>query len=248
MPRKLSIITICYNEPDAIKTCESIVNQSWHDFQWIVIDGGSNKEIIDIFHKFKDRIDVFVSEKDNGIYNAMNKGLSFANGEYINLLNAGDCYYNTHVLSDIFEKLKFDDDILYGCTYFSNKTNPEKNFISKNPKQITKEFFILSNIQTPSIFVKKFWFDKYGNFDENYKISSDRELWLRFIQNGANFVYTPMIVSVFDTGGISSAINNQKLLNDEVEQILNKYFPIEYINNIRIEFHKYLKFFKQKDY
>ena len=57
-----------------------------------------------------------------------------------------------------------------------------------------------------------------------------------------------MIVSVFDTGGISSAINNQKLLNDEVEQILNKYFPIEYINNIRIEFHKYLKFFKQKDY
>ena len=67
---KVTIITICYNEPNLEQTCESIVNQTWQDFEWIVIDGGSNKETLDVFEKYKHRIDKFVSEPDNGIYNA----------------------------------------------------------------------------------------------------------------------------------------------------------------------------------
>ena len=102
--KKLSIITICYNEPDLEKTCRSIVNQTWQDFEWIVIDGGSNEETLAIFDKYKYRIDKFVSEPDNGIYNACNKGIKLAESEYVQLLNAGDSYYDTKVLEDVFKE------------------------------------------------------------------------------------------------------------------------------------------------
>ena len=100
---KVSIITICYNEPDLEKTCESIVNQTWQDFEWIVVDGGSNQETIDIFEKYKARIDEFISESDNVRYNAMNKGIKLAQGEYLNFLNAGDYYFYNDALKDVFE-------------------------------------------------------------------------------------------------------------------------------------------------
>ena len=92
--KKLSIITICYNEPNLEETCKSIVNQTWQDFEWIVVDGGSNEETQKIWDKYKYRIDKFISEPDNGRYNAMNKGIAQAHGEFLNFMNSGDFFYN----------------------------------------------------------------------------------------------------------------------------------------------------------
>ena len=90
---KISIITVCYNEPNLEKTCESIINQTMQDFEWVVIDGGSNEETQNIWNKYKHRINTFVSEPDNGIYDAYNKGVKLATGDYIIFMNAGDCFY-----------------------------------------------------------------------------------------------------------------------------------------------------------
>ena len=102
--KRLSIITICYNDPDVEKTCKRVVNQTWQDFEWIVIDGGSNEETLRVFEKYKNRINVFVSEPDNGRYDAFNKALEYINSDYVHFLNAGDFYYDDDVLLNVFNK------------------------------------------------------------------------------------------------------------------------------------------------
>ena len=107
--QKLSVITICYNDINIERTCESIVNQSWQDFEWIVIDGGSKKEIIDIINTYKSRINTFISDPDHGVYNAYNKGLNLAQGEFANFLNSGDNYRDSNVLKNIFEGKEYGE-------------------------------------------------------------------------------------------------------------------------------------------
>ena len=126
--KKLSIITINYNEPNLKKTCESIVNQSWQDFEWIVIDGGSNEKNLAIFEQYKHRIDKFISEPDNGIYDAYNKGINLATGEYLNFMNAGDCFYSDKIL-ERFIAQNSKADILYGDTnaVYENRGGAECN-------------------------------------------------------------------------------------------------------------------------
>ncbi len=95
---KLSIITICKNEfPFIIDTCESIVKQTFQDFEWIVIDGGSTDGSLDIFNKYNDKINFFTSIKSPGIYKSMNTGIENANGEFIIFMNGGDMFYNNNV-------------------------------------------------------------------------------------------------------------------------------------------------------
>lgn len=108
----ISVITICYNEPNLEKTCESVANQTYKNFEWIVIDGGSKQETLDIFKKYQNKMDYFVSEKDNGIYHAMNKGLRQAKGKYAIFLNAGDFFYAPDVLKKVVS-CGLDKDIVY---------------------------------------------------------------------------------------------------------------------------------------
>lgn len=109
--KKLSIITICLNEPNVEKTCESIVKQTWRDFEWIVIDGGSNADTLAIFEKYKGRIDKFISEPDEGIYDACNKGIKLASDEFVEWLL---------LLSEQFERYcqNFEKDEL-SLTFFN---------------------------------------------------------------------------------------------------------------------------------
>lgn len=113
---KLSVITICYNEKNIRKTCESIVGQSWQDFEWIVVDGGSTDGTLDVLNEYRDRIDVLISEPDNGIYNAMNKGIARARGEWLNFMNGGDAFCDKTVLEQVFGGGSSRDgaDVLYG--------------------------------------------------------------------------------------------------------------------------------------
>lgn len=226
---KLSIITICKNEPNVEKTCQSIVNQSFQDFEWIVIDGGSNKETQDIFEKYKYRINKFISEKDKGIYNAYNKGVKLASGEYISLLNAGDAYYSPDVLEKVFKDNNHKEDILYGEQQEVNSNNPKQCRLSHQPEKITKNFMITTTVLTPASFIKKSLFDKYGLFNENYKVVSDYEQFVIFFKNDASFKHLDIIVSKFDTNGISSSKKYEELHQKERNEVMNKYFSQEEI-------------------
>ena len=171
---KISIVTICYNEPDLEKTCQSIVNQSCQDFEWIVIDGGSNQETLDIFKKYEYRIDKFISEHDDGRYNAMNKGINLASGDYINFLNAGDYYTDNLVLQKIIDS-GLDKDIVYGNLTICDEENCT---LKSDPDKISAAYFLTESLPHPASFIRKTLFEKYGKYNEELVIASDLEKWV----------------------------------------------------------------------
>lgn len=223
---KLSIITICYNEPNLEKTCQSIVNQTWQDFEWIVIDGGSNQETQKIWDKYKYRINKFISEPDNGRYNAMNKGIKLAKGKYLNFMNAGDSFFYDSVLENIFMGKDYNSGVLYGFEYW-----PDSCFILKLPEKLTKEFFIEETLRHQACFIKKELFEAFGLYDENIQISADYEKWLNFIFNNVEFQRLPFIVDTFKFNGCSSDKKCLSILSKEKYSIINKYFSEYEIDN-----------------
>ncbi len=230
--KKLSIITICYNEPDVEKTCESIVNQTWQDFEWIVVDGGSNKETLDVFEKYKSKMTVFISEPDEGIYNAMNKGIKLATGEYLNFLNAGDCYTNSEVLANVVDKLNCD--IVSGDLKFINPDGTST--LWKAEDKVDNRLLITGTLPHPSSFIKNELFKKYGGYNESNKIVSDWEKWIEFfkVQN-CSYKHIDLLCCDFNMDGISS--RNIELCNKERELVINRYFTSKEIdkalNNIK---------------
>ena len=228
---KLSIITICYNEPNLEKTCQSIVNQTWQDFEWIVIDGGSNQETQEIWDKYKYRINKFISEPDNGIYNACNKGIKLAANEWVIFMNAGDLFYTKEVLSVVKNFFDFPSDVLYGEVELSYNNEKIKDVISHTEKFLTPEYFLSRYLYTQGVFIKKKLFEKFGLYNESYKIASDLDKWIQLIKNGINFKYIPVIVASYDVNGISAQKSFRKITLQEIDTIKHKYFSAVDIEN-----------------
>lgn len=226
---KLSIITICYNEKQIRRTCESIVQQTWQDFEWIVVDGGSTDGTLDILNEYKSRINLLISEKDNGVYNAMNKGIRLAKGEWLSFMNGGDSFYSSDVLQKSFgENFNSDAGILYGSTY-----TPEKDKFRKNPKKLDYFFFIGSNINHQSTFIKKSLFDKYGLYDENMKIAADFDKWCQFMCNGEKFQYLDFCVAANDLLGISSNPKYLEIQNIEHQTAIERNYTAKDLKKFR---------------
>ena len=100
---KISVVTVCYNAVNDIeKTILSVINQTYPNIEYLIIDGGSTDGTMDIVNKYKDKIDVIVSEPDKGIYDAMNKGIDRATGDWINFMNAGDCFFEKETVNSVF--------------------------------------------------------------------------------------------------------------------------------------------------
>jgi glycosyltransferase len=179
---KISVITVVLNRADTIRTTiESVINQSYDNIEYIIIDGGSTDGTMDIVHSYKDKIDVIISEKDNGIYDAMNKGLSFASGDIVGFLNADDHYANSLVLEKVAEKFKGNNiDAVFGDTVFVD----EKNKVIRYWKVGKfKRFKIKLGWMPPhtTFFVKRNIFHQCGGFDSSYSISGDYELAVRLL-------------------------------------------------------------------
>lgn len=218
----LTIITICYNEPDVFRTCESIIQQTYQNFQWIVIDALSNKKIQNIFERYKRRIDVFISEPDDGIYNAYNKGLKLAKGKYINFMNAGDSYFSPKILEVIFKKRKnLNSGIIYGNTY---RVIKDLSFIYRYPEKLSVDFFIKGCLNTQSVFIKRSLFDEFGYFNEEYKICADYEKYCQFFKNNVKFMYINNVIACYYCNGISSDPKNREKLLQEKQAIFKKVF------------------------
>lgn len=219
--KKISIITICYNEKDVEKTCQSIVNQSFQDFEWVVIDGGSDQWCLDILEKYKYRMDYFVSEKDNGIYNAMNKGILASHGEYLNFMNAGDCFYNPQVLQKLMdENCLSGEDIIYGKLKIKQKW-----CLKTYPKKIPFGWLKDHTLPHQSSFIKKDLFMNFGLYNEKYKIVSDWEKWIEFIDmNHCSYRYVPFVIALHSSEGISSIRSDRHC--QERAEVLNKYYHL----------------------
>ncbi len=217
MSKKISIITICYNAPNTEQTCRSIINQTFQDFEWIVIDGGSNQETLDIFEKYKSHMDYFVSEKDNGIYNAMNKGIKRASGDYLLFMNAGDSLYDKNVLKK-FVSAGLDADIIYGHRYIK-----EYDKECTVPDTIDTNFLILDTLPHQGTLIKRDLFEKYGMYDENLKIVSDWKKWVEFIHiHKCSYKHIPFRACYFDVNGASGENRWQKEKSYIVSQMFTK--------------------------
>jgi glycosyltransferase involved in cell wall biosynthesis len=197
--KKISIVTVNLNNEEGLKkTIESVINQTYFDkVNYIIIDGGSTDGSIDVIDKYIDYLSYYVSEKDNGVYNAMNKGIDVCNSEYIQFLNSGDYFHTNDVLEEIYEEL--DTDIVYGALNVHKKDG--KTYI------INDDYMLNKGLPHPSCFTKTEIL-KNHKFNENYKIISD---WIFFFEEIC-CKHTPYkclktIVADFPLGGLSSDYN-----------------------------------------
>lgn len=218
--KKLSIITINYNDAEGLdNTIKSVISQSFKDFQYIVIDGGSKDGSKDVLEKYKGRLDVAISEPDKGIYNAMNKGASYATGEYLMFLNSGDTLYDESVLEQLFS-LSFDEDII--CSRVYNYSNVDA-FIKIPPEIVSLYTFSSGSLPHPSAIIKRSLFNAIGGYIEKYKIVSD---WCFFIDalliHNCSYKTTSILLIKFNRYGISS--NNNTLGSIERSDYLEKKF------------------------
>jgi glycosyltransferase involved in cell wall biosynthesis len=219
---KLSIITInlnnCFNLK---KTIESVFSQTFTDYEYIIIDGGSTDGSKELIEKYQNRFVYWISEKDNGIYNAMNKGIIKANGEYLLFLNSGDCLYNDLVLMQFFNK-KSISDIIYGNVFWNPEISHHNGIF---PDKLTFEYFKINSLPHQASFINKKLFEVVGLYDENYKIISD---WLFFLlaiyRFNCSYEHRNQIITTCDTQGLSFEEDSWSKIVKEREEAVSKYF------------------------
>lgn len=205
---KVSIITVCFNSANTIRrTFDSIFSQDYKNIEYIVIDGGSTDSTLQIISEYSDKISILVSEPDNGIYDAMNKGLKVATGEIICFLNSDDEYINNGILSRVVDLIRLKSiDALYADLIYVDRDN-----LDKATRYYTSKYFspkVLCYGITPAhptLFLKKNIYELYGYFDENYKIAGDFEFIARiFIGGKLNYYYLKEPIIKMQNGGIST--------------------------------------------
>lgn len=224
----LSIITVCLNEPQLERTCESIVNQTFQDFEWIVIDGGSNEETLAVFEKYKSRMDYFVSEPDGGIYFGMNKGIRQARGEWLNFMNAGDMFAQDNVFNKIAAFINSgqkNTDVIYGNYIVSDGVNKR---IVNSPETVDRECLFYTIPHHESSFMKRKLFDLYGRYDSTYIVMGDWDFYLRILTGSkCKFSKIDIPILIYDQNGKSSL--NKELVFAELSKMRKVYYTQEEI-------------------
>ena len=210
---KVSIITVVYNNEDTIKDAiESVLNQTYKNIEYIIIDGVSTDGTVEVIKSYGDKIDKFISEKDNGIYDAMNKGIKLASGDIVGILNSDDFYANNNIIEKVVKE--FEDkkvDSVYGDLVYVNAKDTNKIVRYWKSKPYKKGLFTKGwHPAHPTFFVKKEIYDKYGIFNLDFKIAADYELMLRFLEKyQISNSYIPEIFVKMRLGGES----NQSIKN-----------------------------------
>lgn len=197
---KITIITVVYNAAESIlKTLVSVKEQTYRNIEFIVIDGGSDDGTLSLIKEFGEIVSVFVSESDNGIYDAMNKGASYATGEYITFLNAGDVYFSDDCLSEIF----CDADVMaYDVVYGSNYYYKNNNMILQRPRPLT-QFYKGMPFNHQSVFVKSSLVKQYPFKHQVYRIQCEYQFLLNLYLNEYSFHQVGSVVAVYEAGGFS---------------------------------------------
>lgn len=224
---RVSIITVCLNSKEYLEDAiRSVSEQTYQNIEYIIVDGDSTDGTSIIFDKYNKRIDKLLIEKDNGIFEAMNKGIRLAGGEIIYFLNADDKFYNCHVVTEVIQAFRKNKeaDFIYGNI---KVFNPKSRFsyIEKYPKRISKWLFVRKTIGHPATFFRSSCFEKAGNFDEAYKIAADYEWFLRALfTKGLKGSHIENNISIFKTGGISTNHEHKESYLLERSLIQSRYF------------------------
>lgn len=218
---RLSIITINYNNIDGlIRTRDSIISQTFKDYEWIVIDGGSTDGAKDFLQYHNEEISYWCCEKDNGVYNAQNKGIAKAKGEYMIFMNSGDTFHDKDVLNTVFEEQQHAD-VLYGdwIQCFEDGHKIKQNA----PKEVSLHFFYYDNICHQAMLIKSYILKK-SPYNENYKIYADWAKWIKLVLAKCSFQYIPIVICNFMMNGISQI--NLPLCISERELLRANEFPL----------------------
>lgn len=215
---KLSIITINFNNKDGLqKTIDSVVNQTWHDFEWIVIDGGSTDGSKELIEQYQQHFAYWCSEPDKGVYNAMNKGIDKAKGEYLLFLNSGDALYGNDILQKV-DDLKLDTDIITGQVERMDNQQPLRVY----DESILMQLY-LDTLNHQGTFIKRSLFNDL-RYDESLKVVSDWKFWLEtVIWLNASVKVINLFVAKQDMTGISNIMDPE--LSQERDSIRLKFFP-----------------------
>lgn len=201
----VSIVTVTLNAGAALeRTIESVRWQNYPLIQYVVVDGGSTDGTLDMIKKFKNTIDRVVSEEDSGIYHAMNKGLALCKGDLVYFLNAGDCLYDTTVISDVVDEYcRYDWDLIYGdavLVFDPCGENVHKRHIDVSMDKLKNGYMICHQ----AVFVRK---SVMKEFDTRFKLSADFDLLCRLFKEGRRKRYFSRNVCYYATGGASSDRN-----------------------------------------
>lgn len=213
---KLSIITVNFNDAEGLeRTIKSVISQTFSDYEFIVIDGGSTDGSVEVIKHYESHIDYWVSEPDGGIYPGMNKGLRQAKGDYLNFMNGGDCYHSSDVLEKIFA-LGSDADIITG-------EHAENGLRNVGKDGVTMLDLYKWAIDHQASFIRREVALRHP-YDEKYRIVSDWKFFIEaLIFDNCTFFYTDTIVVDVDMKGISNT--NVELDKKEREDVLRKLFP-----------------------
>jgi glycosyltransferase len=216
----VTIITVCYNSAKTIEdTILSVINQTYDNIEYIIIDGLSTDNTLEIVNKYKNKIAKVVSEKDAGLYDAINKGIALATGDIVANLNSDDFYIDNNVIADVVAKMEEEkSDTLYADLYYIDAVDTNKvtrNWVSGEYKK--GMFFKGWMPPHPAFFVRKSVYDSYGKFNLELKSAADYEIMLRFIhKHECSISYLPRVVVKMRVGGVSnSSIKNRLKANRE---------------------------------
>jgi len=223
----VSVVTVVYNDAENIeKTIRSVINQQYPRLEYIVIDGGSTDGTLDIIKKYENRIDYWISEKDNGIYHAMNKGIDLASGQWINFMNANDLFYNSTTIYDVFKDSPTDVDFIYG--YFIRRKAGEDEYVGLRLPfhEIWKDM----PMSHQALFSKTSLL-KQNKFCLNNKIISDyKSVFLHYMQ-GKKFYDCQKTIAVMSPAGYSNkdflrTLERWKLVRKHLNYKIDIYFAL----------------------
>ncbi len=220
---KLSVITIVFNNvKDIERTMLSVINQTYKNIEYIIIDGCSTDGTLEVIEQYRPQIGIFISEKDKGIYDAMNKGLAVATGDYVLFMNSGDEIYEPETVAKIFSAYA-DADIYYGET---EMINADGESLGARRHQIPKQLKLSSfkfgmSVSHQAIYIKKSITEKY---DERYRLSSDIDWILKAIKKADKIINVQFFVAKYLVGGMSKQKHLASL--KERYQIFNTYYGV----------------------
>lgn len=218
----ISIVTINYNDLNGLKkTMESVLGQSYQQIEYIIIDGGSTDGSAAYIESQQASLDYWISERDAGIYNAMNKGIDKATGDYILFLNSGDCLESSEVIAFLKPSEFSHDLITYGLHIVGNGID----YVRRIPDNIGFAFMFKNSLPHQSTFIKRSLFKRIGKYDENLKFVSDWKFFILAIcKFNAKFLNKPTVLSNYNLYGFSSLQENSKLLRLERKTVLMEEF------------------------
>lgn len=221
---KISIITVSYNSASTIeKTILSLAQQTYKNIEYIIIDGDSKDNTLEIIKKHKNKISKWISEPDKGLYDAMNKGIGLATGDIIGILNSDDTFYSNTVIEEIvdFHRKNNIEASIGNIIQHKNNGKIVRLYSSKywTPERLKIGFMP----PHPSIFIKKDLFTKFGNYNLGFKIGADYELITRFfLKNNISWKYSGIITTSMLVGGLSSSgTSSYKLITTEIQKALH---------------------------